>query len=96
MEKSLPPKEEAILEVSITTIQKTYYKAIYNNNTSFLFKGEKHGNATRLMNVMMGIRKLWNQIFLIHRAEERILSDTAASAPHNPEQQKSAILSKVM
>ena len=70
MEKSLPPKEEAILEVSITTIQKTYYKALYEINNSFLFKGEKPGNAPRLMNVMMGIRKLCNQLFLINRAEE--------------------------
>jgi chromodomain-helicase-DNA-binding protein 7 len=51
VEKSLPPKEETILEVSLTPIQKTYYKAIYERNTSFLFKGAKPGNAPSLMNV---------------------------------------------
>ena len=44
MEKSLPPKEETILDVSIIPIQKTYYKAIYEKNTSFLFKDAKPGN----------------------------------------------------
>ena len=53
VEKSLPPKEETILEVSLTPIQKTYYKAIYERNTSFLFKGAKPSNAPSLMNVMM-------------------------------------------
>jgi SNF2 family DNA or RNA helicase len=37
VEKSLLPKEETILEVTLTPIQKTYYKAIYEKNTSFLF-----------------------------------------------------------
>jgi SNF2 family DNA or RNA helicase len=45
VEKSLPPKEETILEVSLTPIQKTYYKAIYERNTSFLNKGAKPNNA---------------------------------------------------
>lgn len=52
VEKSLPPKEETILEVSLTPIQKAYYKAIYERNTSFLFKGAKANNAPSLMNVM--------------------------------------------
>ena len=69
MEKSLPPKEETILEIDITPIQKTYYKAIYDNNTSSLFKGVKPGNATSLMNFMMEIRKCFNQLFLVHGAE---------------------------
>ena len=53
VEKSLPPKEETILEVSLTPIQKKYYKAIYERNTSFLFKGAKPSNTPSLMNVMM-------------------------------------------
>ena len=91
MEKSLPPKKETILDVSLTPIQKIYYKAIYENNTSFLFKGSKPGNAPSLMHVMMDVRKCYNQLFLICRAEERILSDAAASVPHKSEQENSAI-----
>ena len=96
MEKSLLPKEETILEVALTPIQKTYYKAIYEKNTSFLFKGAKPGNAPSLMNSMMELRKCCNQLFLVRGAEERILSDTSASGPHKSEQEKSAIWSKVL
>ena len=60
VEKSLPPKEETILEVSLTPIQKQFYKAIYEKNTSFLFKGTKPSNAPSLMNVMMELRKCCN------------------------------------
>ena len=91
MEKSLLPKEETILEVALTPIQKTYYKAIYEKNTSSLFKGAKPSNAPSLMNVMIELRKCCNQVFLICGAEELILDDAAASGPHKSEQEKSAI-----
>lgn len=78
VEKSLPPKEETILEVSLTPIQKTYYKAIYERNTTFLFKGSKPSNAPSLMNVMMELRKCCNHPYLVRGAEERILADAAA------------------
>ena len=45
------------MEVDITPIQKNYYKSIYENNTSFLFKGAKPGNSPNLMNVIMDIRE---------------------------------------
>mmetsp|Transcript_14219 Transcript_14219/g.29472 ORF Transcript_14219/g.29472 Transcript_14219/m.29472 type:complete len:2502 (-) Transcript_14219:1540-9045(-) len=77
VEKSLPPKEETILEVTLTPIQKAYYKAIYERNTSFLFKGAKANNAPSLMNVMMELRKCCNHPFLVKGAEERILTDAA-------------------
>jgi chromodomain-helicase-DNA-binding protein 7 len=48
VEKSLPPKEETILEVSLTPIQKTFYKAIYERNTAFLYKGSKPSNAVSI------------------------------------------------
>jgi len=78
VEKSLPPKVETILEVSLTPIQKTYYKAIYEKNTSFLFKGSKPSNAPSLMNIMMELRKCCNHPFLIKGAEERIMAEAAA------------------
>jgi superfamily II DNA or RNA helicase len=80
VEKSLPPKEETILEVTLTPIQKKYYKAIYERNTAFLFKGSKPSNAPSLMNVMMELRKACNHPFLIRGAEERIVADAIASA----------------
>ena len=95
-EKSLPTKEETILEVALTPIQKTYYKAIYEKNNPFLLKGAKPGNTPSFMNVMIELRKCCNQLFLICGAEERILADASASGPHNSEQQKPSILSKVL
>lgn len=78
VEKSLPPKEETILEVALTPIQKTYYKAIYERNTQFLFKGAKPSNSPSLMNIMMELRKCCNHPFLIRGAEHRILEDAAS------------------
>lgn len=80
VEKSLPPKEETILEVTLTPIQKRFYKAIYERNTSFLFKGAKPSNSPSLMNVMMELRKCCNHPFLIRGAEERILADATELA----------------
>lgn len=77
VEKSLPPKEETILEVSLTPIQKKFYKAIYERNTSFLYKGTKPSNAPSLMNVMMELRKCCNHPYLVKGAEDRILADAA-------------------
>ena len=52
VEKSMPPKTETILEVSLTPSQKKFYKAIYERNTTFLFKGAKPKNQPSLMNVI--------------------------------------------
>lgn len=86
VEKALPPKEETILEVTLTPIQKTYYKAIYEKNTTFLFKGAKSKNAPSLMNAAMELRKVCNHPFLIGGAEERILADASATAAKEREQ----------
>lgn len=79
VEKSLPPKEEIILEVTLTPIQKKYYKAIYERNTAFLYKGAKPSNAPSLMNVMMELRKICNHPYLVKGVEDRILTDAATN-----------------
>merc|ERR1711874_123509 len=38
VEKSLKPKEETIIEVELTNIQKKYYRAILERNFAFLSK----------------------------------------------------------
>lgn len=91
VEKSLPPKEETILEVSLTPIQKTYYKAIYERNTAFLYKGAKPSNAPSLMNIMMELRKCCNHPYLIKGAEERILADAAAKLKDRKDEHGSEI-----
>jgi SNF2 family DNA or RNA helicase len=75
VEKSLPPKEETIIEVALTTVQKQFYRAIYERNTAFLFRGAKGRNTPSLMNIMMELRKCCNHPYLVRGVEERILSD---------------------
>ncbi|EWM26386.1 myb domain-containing protein [Nannochloropsis gaditana] len=75
VEKSLPPKEETIVEVSLTPLQRKFYMAIYDRNTAFLFKESKASMAPSLMNVMMELRKCCNHAYLNRGVEERILSE---------------------
>ncbi|VDO87466.1 unnamed protein product [Schistosoma curassoni] len=74
VEKSLAPKEETVVEVELTNIQKKYYRAIMERNFSFLCKGSST-NAPNLMNIMMELRKCCNHPFLIKGAEDAILSE---------------------
>lgn len=41
VETKMPPKEETIVEVELTTDQKKYYRAIYERNTKILLKGSQ-------------------------------------------------------
>lgn len=41
VEKSVPPKEETLIEVELTTLQKQYYRALYEKNLKFLHKNKK-------------------------------------------------------
>lgn len=75
VEKSLPPKEETVVEVALTSTQKQFYRAIYEKNTMHLFKGAKASNQPSLMNVMMELRKCCNHPYLVRGVEERILAD---------------------
>ena len=64
VEKSLKAKEETIVEVELTNIQKKYYRAILERNFAFLSKGTQ-SNVPNLMNTMMELRKCCNHPFLI-------------------------------
>ncbi|KAI9989363.1 hypothetical protein PInf_019641 [Phytophthora infestans] len=70
VEKSLPPKEETIVEVELTPVQKQWYRAIYERNTSFLNRGGNPRNVPNLMNVMMELRKCCNHPYLNNGVEE--------------------------
>uniref|UniRef100_A0A672G6Y2 Chromodomain helicase DNA binding protein 9 n=1 Tax=Salarias fasciatus TaxID=181472 RepID=A0A672G6Y2_SALFA len=67
VEKKLAPKEETIIEVELTNIQKKYYRAILEKNFSFLAKGAGQANMPNLVNTMMEKP--------LNRAEEKILED---------------------
>lgn len=64
VEKSLAPKEETIVEVELTVIQKQYYRAILERNFTFLSKGGPSA-VPSLLNIMMELRKCCNHPFLI-------------------------------
>jgi SNF2 family DNA or RNA helicase len=63
VEKSIPPKEETIVEVELTGLQKQYYRAILEKNREFLNKGCTSKNVPNLINVVMQLRKV--SLFLL-------------------------------
>ncbi|XP_010778613.1 chromodomain-helicase-DNA-binding protein 9-like [Notothenia coriiceps] len=75
VEKKLAPKEETIIEVELTNIQKKYYRAILEKNFTFLAKGAGQANMPNLVNTMMELRKCCNHPYLIKGAEEKIMED---------------------
>ncbi|KAJ6220331.1 hypothetical protein RDWZM_006143 [Blomia tropicalis] len=75
VEKSLAPKEETIIEVELTNVQKKYYRAILERNFQFLSKGGTYANMPNLMNTVMELRKCCIHPFLINGAEEQILHE---------------------
>ena len=68
--KDIPPKEETIIDVELTTMQKQYYRAIYEHNHSFLMQSLKGGTMPKLMNIQMELRKCCNHPFLINGIEQ--------------------------
>ncbi|KAM5136889.1 chromodomain-helicase-DNA-binding protein 7 isoform 6-T6 [Callospermophilus lateralis] len=83
VEKNLAPKEETIIEVELTNIQKKYYRAILEKNFTFLSKGGGQANVPNLLNTMMELRKCCNHPYLINGAEEKILEEFKEA--HNAE-----------
>jgi SNF2 family DNA or RNA helicase len=73
VEKSIPAKEETIIDVELTTMQKKYYRAIFERNRSFLNQGSKMAVAN-LVNVEMELRKCCNHPFLIRGVEQKELA----------------------
>ncbi|KXS22506.1 hypothetical protein M427DRAFT_130174 [Gonapodya prolifera JEL478] len=81
VEASIPIKEETIIEVTLTPIQKKYYRAILERNFSFLKKGTQRKNIPNLQNAMMELRKCCIHPFLLKGAEETIFAETRADSP---------------
>ncbi|KDO20330.1 hypothetical protein SPRG_13475 [Saprolegnia parasitica CBS 223.65] len=83
VETSLAPKEETIIEVELTVLQKQYYRAIFERNTEFLVRGHtKKANMPSLMNIVMELRKCCNHPFLILGAEAREVARVQKETPH--------------
>ncbi|KAJ7356040.1 choline dehydrogenase 7 [Desmophyllum pertusum] len=93
VEKNIAPKEETIIEVELTTIQKKLYRAILERNFAFLSKGvTSSANVPNLMNTMMELRKCCNHPFLINGAEDKVLSENNLSLVEKTTQHASIMI----
>ena len=84
VEKNLVPKEETIIEVELTSIQKKYYRAIMEKNFSFIVAKATARNVPNLMNLFMELRKCCNHPFLIKGAETHITEEWRKFHPSEP------------
>jgi SNF2 family DNA or RNA helicase len=69
--KDIPAKEETVIDVELTSIQKQYYRAIFEHNHAFLSIGATRQSAPKLSNIQMELRKVCNHPFLIDNVEHR-------------------------
>ena len=72
VEKSVPPKEETLIEVELTVLQKQYYRALYEKNVQFLHKNKRALDGPSLNNLAMQLRKCCNHLFLLNGVEEEL------------------------
>jgi len=77
VDKTIPFKEETIIEIELTKYQKTYYRALLERNRHFLTQGVKSRvNVPNLINIFMELRKMCNHPFLIKGVEESFSTTT--------------------
>lgn len=73
VEKSVPPKEETLIEVELTMLQKQYYRALYEKNVAFLHKNKRKAlDGPSLNNLAMQLRKCCNHLFLLNGVEVEV------------------------
>jgi chromodomain-helicase-DNA-binding protein 7 len=75
VEQSIPPLQETIIDVELTNVQKTYYRAIYEKNRGFLCRG---GSTPVLANLEIQLRKCCNHPYLIKGVEQTVASDVVS------------------
>ncbi|CAD8066277.1 unnamed protein product [Paramecium sonneborni] len=71
VEQMIPPLQETIIDIEMTTIQKHIYKAMYERNKSMLEQGFSQwaANAASLNNLEIQLRKCCNHPFLIQEMQ---------------------------
>jgi SNF2 family DNA or RNA helicase len=73
VERSVPPKEETLIEVELTIAQKQYYRALYENNVTFLNQNKARPlDGPSLNNLAMQLRKCCDHVFLLNGIEEEL------------------------
>jgi len=68
--KDIPAKEETLIDVELTSLQKQYYRAVFEHNMNFLAMGNRT-TVPKLMNIQMELRKCCNHPFLLDGVEEK-------------------------
>ena len=77
VEKSVPPKEETLIEVELTVLQKQYYRALYEKNLKFLHRNKKSAiDGPSINNLAMQLRKCCNHPFLLTGVETEVRSQS--------------------
>ena len=82
VDKDIAAKEETIVEVELTRVQKKFYKALLHENARVLLKQITNGALPSLLNLMMQLRKVCNHPYLIKGAEDSILEEKKAENPN--------------
>lgn len=82
VEKSIPPLQETIIDIEMTTIQKTIYKALYENNKGMLMKGSGFNFNTSMNNLEMQLRKCCNHPFLMRELQSELSKDCQTQAQY--------------
>ena len=72
VEKSVPPKEETLIEVELTVLQKQYYRALYEKNLKFLHRDKRPLDGPSITNLAMQLRKCCNHPFLLKGVEDEV------------------------
>ena len=86
VEKSVPAKEETIIEVELTIAQKQYYRALYEKNVKFLHKNKrKASDGPRLQNLAMQLRKCCNHLYLLNGIKEEFHKQEVAKGKGSSE-----------
>ena len=75
VERSIPGKEETIIDIELTMLQKKYYRAIYEKNLAFLRQGVSRSNMPRLVNMEIELRKCCQHPWLIAGVEDKEIAD---------------------
>jgi len=81
----LPDRDDTLIEVELTTMQKRFYRAIYEKNTEYLLAGVEKGARISLNNVAMELRKCCCHPYLIDGVESKILADDPPPPTSSPE-----------
>ena len=82
VEKSIPPLKETIIDIEMTTIQKTIYKALYENNKGMLMKGSGFNFNTSMNNLEMQLRKCCNHPFMMRELQAELTKECRTQAEY--------------